>query len=67
MELRKLLTLDTESLILSQMPVKNIQLDRRHRIEIALENLRRLIVTGDIDQQTTPGKTRLIINLDAGK
>src|SRR5687768_11850675 len=61
----KFLALDAESLVLGQMPVKNIEFDGRHCIEIACENLGRLIVAGDIDQQTAPGETRLIVNPDS--
>ena len=58
MEFWKLLALDAKALVLRQVPVKNVELDRGHRIEIAFKNLNRLEVTGNVDKQTAPGKAR---------
>ena len=49
MKLRKLLTLNTEALVLGQMPMKDIQLHCRHCIEVAFENFHGLKVASDID------------------
>src|SRR5438552_12404714 len=50
MKLRKFFALNAKSLILGQMPMQNIELDRRHRIEVALEKFHRLKAKTDIDQ-----------------
>src|SRR5205814_10577128 len=64
MKFGKLLAFDAETLVLSQMPVKDVQLDCRHRIEVPFEHFHRLVMTADIDQQAAPGKPRLILNLN---
>ena len=61
MEFWKFLALDAKALVLREVPMKHIELDGGHGIEVALEHLGRLIVPGDVDQKTTPGKTRLIL------
>ena len=65
MELGKLLTLDTKALVLGQMPVKDVELDCCHRIQIPFENFHRLEVAGDVNQQAAPGKARLILDLNS--
>ena len=67
MQLGKLLALDTKALILGEMPVKNIQLHRGHRVEIAFEHFHGLEVTSDVDQQAAPRKPRLIVDLNSPK
>ena len=49
MELWILLALHAKALILCQVPVKDIQLDRRHCIEIAFEDLHWLIMPAYIN------------------
>src|ERR1043166_1540825 len=63
LQLGKLLTLDPKSLVLSQVPVKHVELHRRHGVKVSLEHFHGLIVTRDIDQKTAPWKARLILNL----
>src|SRR5260370_21349535 len=60
----KFSALDAETLILCQVPVKDVQLYCRHRIEITFEDFQRLVVAADIDEQASPLETRLILNLD---
>src|SRR5688572_31648092 len=60
-QLWKLLALDAEALVFGQMPVKDVHLHRRHRVEIALEHFDGLEVTRDVDQQTAPGETWLVV------
>src|SRR5436853_6859821 len=47
------------------MPVKDVELDCGHRIQISFENFHRLVVAGDVDEQTAPGKARLILDLNS--
>src|SRR5262249_11344234 len=65
MEFRKQLAFDAKALIVRQMPVEDIQLDRRHRVEIAQDDLDRHPMTGDIHHQPAPGKSRAVVNLDS--
>src|SRR6185295_11932004 len=51
-----------KALVLAQVPVEYIELDRRHRIQITFEHLHGLEVATDIDEQATPGEARLILN-----
>ena len=46
----KLLALDTKTLVLRQMPVKDVQLHCCHRIEIPFEDFHRLVVAANIDE-----------------
>ena len=66
-QLRKLLALDAEALVFREVPVKDVHLHGRHRVEIALEHLHRLEVTRDVDHQPAPWKARPIVDLNAGK
>ena len=43
--------------------MKHIQLDRGHRIEIALQHFNGLVVATHVDEQTAPGETGLILNV----
>src|ERR1700745_2871641 len=62
----KHLALDAKPLIVGKVPVQNVHLHRRHAIEIALEHIERNEMPTNIDQQATPGKTRLILDRDGG-
>src|SRR5437764_1445606 len=66
LELRILAALDTEALILSQVPVQDVQLDGGHAVQIALDRLDGLEVPARINQQPAPTKTRLVLN-DSGR
>src|SRR5258708_37913162 len=44
------------------MPVQHVELHRFHPVKIALEDVDRNEVAGDIDQQSTPGETRPVFN-----
>src|SRR5215204_4238343 len=67
MQLWKFLTLNTEPLVFSQMPMQDVQLHCRHRIKIAFKNFHSLEVTSDVDQQPAPGKPWLVVNLNSRK
>ncbi len=60
----KFSALDAETLILCQVPVKDVQLYCRHRIEITFEDFQRFVVAADIDEQASPWEKRVILNLD---
>src|SRR3954452_3462921 len=62
LELGITLTLDAETLVVGQVPVKDVQLHGGHAIEIAVEDLDRQEMAAYIEHQTTPGKARLILN-----
>ena len=59
---RKHLALGAESLVLRKMPMKNIQLDRFHPIQIAFNYRDGHEVSAGIDHQPAPWKARLVIN-----
>ena len=58
------LALDPASLIVSQVPVENIHLDRRQPIYVALDDVHRLPVARDIDHQTAPCEPRLVLDVE---
>src|SRR5215813_6103555 len=62
----KFLALDAKALILCEVPMQDVQLYGRHRVEVPLEYVHRLEVTADVDEQAAPGKARLIVDPDTG-
>src|SRR6185503_17513362 len=58
---------DSETLILGEVPVEDVHLHRRERVKIAFQNFNRLEVTRDVDQQTAPRETWLVLDQHAGK
>ena len=63
---RELLAFDAETLVFSQVPVKDVEFYCRHRIEIALQHIHRLKMASNIDQQATPWEAWAILNLNRG-
>src|SRR5215471_704149 len=63
MQLGKFFALDSKSLVFGQVPVKDIELDRRHGVKIPFEHFHGLVVTRYVNQETTPLKAWLILNL----
>ena len=63
---RELLAFGPEPLIVGEMPVENIQLDRLHAIQIALNHRDRYKVATDIDHQAPPRKSGLVVDADSG-
>ena len=63
---RELLAFGPEPLIVGEMPVENIQLDRLHAIKIALNHRDRYKVATDIDHQAPPRKSGLVVDADSG-
>src|SRR6266849_897425 len=66
LQLREALALDTETLVVVQVPVQDIHLHRCHSIEVALEHAQRNEVAADINEQATPGKPGPILNRHDG-
>src|SRR5581483_3206479 len=64
LQLGKFLALYPESLVVRQVPVKNVQLDCRQAIEIALDHFHRHEMPRHIDHQPPPWKTRLVLDRD---
>ena len=60
MKPRKDAALDAESLVLGKVQVEHVELDRRHRIEGPLEDLRGHEMPADIHEDPAPGKTRAV-------
>src|SRR5262249_28824755 len=50
LELGKPFALNTESLILAEVPVQNIQLHRRHAVDVSLDHLNRLKMPATVDK-----------------
>src|ERR1051326_561006 len=63
MQLGEPLALDPKSLVFSQMPVKDIELDRGHCVKVSLEHFHGLVVARHINQKTAPWQSRVILNL----
>ncbi len=66
LQLGKALALNTESLVVVQVPVQDIHLHRRHPIDIALEYLQRNEVAANVNQQAPPDELGLIVNRHRG-
>ena len=52
-----------EALVVRQMPVEHVELDHRHAIERALDDVHRLEVAGDVEQQAAPAEARRVPDL----
>lgn len=62
-QLWKHVALDAEALVVGQVPVEDIQFHRFHSVECALYDRYRHPVAGDVQQEASPGKARLVINV----
>ena len=60
MQLREDLALHAEALIIAEMPVQHVELDRGHRVEVALDDLGGDPVPLSVDEQTAPREARPI-------
>ena len=60
------LALDAEPLAIVEVPSQHVQLDRRHAIDIALEDIDGNEVPANVDQRALPHEARLIVNRDRG-
>ena len=60
-QLRKLLGLDAEALVVGKMQVQNVHLHRCHSIQIALKHIDRNKVAANVNEQSAPGEPRLIL------
>src|SRR4051794_22240344 len=56
------LALHAEALVFRKVPVKNIHLHRGHSIEIAFDDGDRHEVSTGVDHQSSPWKSRLIVD-----
>ena len=63
MQLRQFLALGAKSLIVRDMPVKDVHLHRFHSVQIPLEHFHRRKVPARIDQQAAPAKSRLVFDV----
>jgi hypothetical protein len=59
------LTLYPKPLIIRKMPVKDIELHRRHRIQIAFDHFDRHPVPRNVEHQPTPLESGTIFDMDA--
>src|SRR5215467_13259764 len=59
MQLRKFFTFDPETLILSQMPVEDVQLHGCHRIQVSFQDFWWFIMSTNVNQQSAPTKPGL--------
>src|SRR6266542_2527375 len=66
LQLREPLALNAKSLIVRQVPVEHVQLDRRHRVQIPLDYLDRHEVAAGINHEPAPWEPRLVIDRDRG-
>lgn len=49
------------------MPVEDVELDGSHAVERALDDIDRLEMAADVDQEAAPAKAGRILNGDGGK
>ena len=64
LEQRKDLAFDAEALVFGEVPVEDVQLDRFHAVEVALDHSQRHEVAARVDHQAAPRKARLIVDGD---
>src|ERR1700730_5947630 len=62
MQLREYPALDAEALVLGKMPVKYVQLDRGHAVQVALDYIHRDEVAAGVNHQPPPGKARTVLD-----
>ena len=62
MQLRQFLGLGAKSLIVRDMPVKDVHLHRFHSVQVPLEHFHGRKVPARIDQQAAPAKSRLVLD-----
>ncbi len=55
---------DPEALVVGEVEVQHVELHQRHAVQIALDHLDRLPVTGHVDQQTAPWEARMVTDAD---
>ena len=67
MEFGVALALDAEALVVGEVPVEDVQLDRGHGVEIALDHFDRHPVARHIEHQAAPGEARLVFDVDGGR
>src|SRR5262245_38599741 len=61
-KLRKLFTLDSEALVFGDVQMQDVELDRGHSVQVALDYLHRLPMPPDVNQQPAPRETRPVLN-----
>ena len=65
LQFRKLPTFDSESLVISEMPMQDVHLDRCHPVKIAFDDLHGLPVPCYVNQQASPAKAGPILDGNA--
>ncbi len=55
---------DAETLVFREMPVKDVELDGFHPVEISLDHIDRHEVAAGVDHEPAPLEARLIVNRD---
>ncbi len=66
LEQRETPALHPEALVLGEVPVEDVELDRGHSVELPLDRLGRLPVPADVDQETAPGEAGPVGDADGG-
>ena len=66
-ELGEDLGFDAEALVLGQVQVQDVHLDRGHAVEVAFDDLDGLEMAADVDHQAAPGEAGLVGDGDAGE
>ena len=64
LQLGEALALNSEPLVIGEMPVEDIHLHRSQTVNVALDDLDRLPMAGDVDHQSPPRKARLVPDAD---
>ena len=63
-QLGEFFALHTKALVVGEVPVQHVHFHRGQTIHIALEHVERNEMPADVDEQPSPGKTRLIFDGD---
>ncbi len=66
-ELGEDLRFDAEALVLGQVEVQDVHLDRGHAVDVALDDVDGLEMAADVDHQAAPGETGLVDDDDGGE
>src|SRR5712672_4578326 len=65
-ELGEFFAFGAEALIFGEVPVEDVHFHGFEAVEIALEDIERDEVAGDVDHEAAPGETRLVLDGDGG-
>jgi len=60
------LALDAKALVVGQVPVEDVEFNRSHAVQSAIDDRQRHEMTAHIDHESAPGEAWRIVDLDGG-